>query len=131
MGHALQALAQATDIREATRVDLHLRIMVAAGSQAEPVEGVLVNIAPDGLLVQTPLVVSAGAPVTLSFRMLARRVCEARGHVLWYQDASFEMTLDECNPGMHSFIYEISKLPMSLRQIYLADILHPRIEVSV
>ena len=130
MGQALQALEQASDIHEVARVDIHLRILVAAGSQPEPVDGVLMNIAPDGLLMQAPLLIRPGTQVTVSFRMLARRVCEARGHVVSQQDTNFEVALDERNPDMDSFIHEVSKLPMSLRQIYLADILHPRIEVS-
>ncbi|HWN71819.1 MAG TPA: PilZ domain-containing protein [Haliangium sp.] len=112
-------------------VNVHLRVTVIPRSGAEPVEGELVNIGADSMFVRAPIKVSPGKMVHLRFRMLAKRVCEARGQVVWQQDGGFGVVIEERNPAMDSFLREAAKLTPNLRQIYLADVLYPRIDVAL
>jgi hypothetical protein len=111
-------------------VTVHLRVTVIPRSGAEPVEGELVNIGADSMFVRAPIKVSPGKMVHLRFRMLATRVCEARGQVVWQQDGGFGVVIEERNAAMDSFLREAAKLTPNLRQIYLADVLYPRIDVA-
>lgn len=111
-------------------VNVHLRVTVIPRSGAEPVEGELVNIGADSMFVRAPITVSPGKMVTLRFRMLSKRVCEASGQVVWHQDGGFGVVIEERNAAMDSFLREAAKLTPNLRQIYLADVLYPRIDVA-
>lgn len=111
-------------------VNVHLRVTVIPRSGAEPVEGELVTISADSMFVRAPIKVSPGKTVHLRFRMLTKRVCEASGQVVWHQDGGFGVVLEERNAAMDSFLREAAKLTPSLRQIFLADVLYPRIDVA-
>jgi hypothetical protein len=111
-------------------VNVHLRVTVIPRSGAEPVEGELVSIGAESMFVRAPIKVSPGKIVHLRFRMLAKRVCEARGQVVWQQDGSFGVVLEERNAAMNSFLREAARLSPNLRQIYLAEVLYPRIDIA-
>jgi hypothetical protein len=128
--HALELLTEQPPIKEQPQVDVHLRVTVIPRTGSEPVEGELVSIGPDSMFVRAPIKVSPGKIVHLRFRMLAKRICEARGQVVWQHDGGFGVVVEERNAAMDSFIQEAGKLSQSLRQIYLADVLYPRIDVS-
>lgn len=121
---------QARTVPIVPSVNVHLRVTVIPRSGAEPVEGELVTIGVDSMFVRAPIKVSPGKTVHLRFRMLAKRLCEARGQVVWQQDGGFGVVIEERNAAMDSFLREAAKLTPNLRQIYLADVLYPRLDVA-
>jgi PilZ domain len=127
---SVQAQDQAATVPIVPSVNVHLRITVIPRSGAEPVEGELVTIGADSMFVRAPIKVSPGKMVYLRFRMLAKRVCEASGQVVWQQDGGFGVVIEERNAAMDSFLREAAKLTPNLRQIYLAEVLYPRIDVA-
>lgn len=116
---------------QGSQLNIHLRVTLIPRSGAEPVEGELVSIGPDQMFVRAPVAISAGKTVHLRFRMLSKRVCEARGQVVWQQDGGFGVALEVRNAALDSFLLDLSKLSPNLRQIYLADVLYPRIDLAV
>lgn len=111
-------------------MNVHLRIAVAAGAGAEDVEGELVNIAADGMLVRAPIDAPSQSSIVLRFRMLGNRECEARGRVTAQTNGDLEIGLEQRSPDMERFLGELEKLPVPLRPIYLADVLQPRLDVA-
>lgn len=112
-------------------LDIHLRVTVIPRSSGEPVEGELVTIGSDQMSVRAPVTISPGKAVNLRFRMLSKRVCEARGQVVWQRDGNFGVVIEERNAAMDSFLQDVAKLSPNLRQLYLADVLYPRIDLAL
>jgi hypothetical protein len=133
MAHAVQAYEQLLDRshQRGSQLNVHLRITLIPRTGAEPVEGELVSIGPDQMFVRAPVSISAGKTVHLRFRMLSKRVCEARGQVVWQQDGGFGVVLEERNAAMDSFLQDLGKLSPNLRQLYLADVLYPRLDLAL
>jgi hypothetical protein len=117
--------------QERAQLNVHLRVTLIPRSGTEPVEGELVSIGPDQMFVRAPVAISPGKTVHLRFRMLSKRVCEARGQVIWQQDGGFGVVLEERNAAMDSFLQDLGKLSPNLRQLYLADVLYPRIDLAL
>lgn len=124
--HAFEPVQERID---APQIGTNLRVTIV-NSADNPIEGELVSISRDRMLLRCAETPVSGAPINLSFRVLSRRVCEASGRVNWSRDGEFEVTLGACNEDMERSIEELAKLPLSLRQIYLADILDPRIHIE-
>lgn len=112
-------------------LNIHLRVTLIPRSGAEPVEGELVSVGSSEMFVRAPVAVSPGKTVHLRFRMMSKRVCEARGQVVWNHDGGFGVAIEELNQAMDSFLADLGKLTPNLRQLYLADVLYPRIDLAL
>ncbi len=115
---------------ETREIETHLRLTILHGPDGDPIEGELVSIGRDKMLVRCAELPAPGMLVTLHFRVLSRRVCEARGQVTWSRDGSFGVAFSSVNEALGRSIDELASLTPNLRQIYLADILYPRIELN-
>ncbi|WP_428266960.1 hypothetical protein [Haliangium sp.] len=111
-------------------IELHLRITVLSSPDGEPVEGELVSIGPDEMFIRAKSLPILGSTAQLRFRMLSKRVCEADGTVVWQRDGGFGVGFDSRNEAMDHFLRELAKLTPNLRQIYLADVLYPRVDIE-
>jgi hypothetical protein len=133
MAQAVHAYEQLLDRshQQKSQLNVHLRITVIPRGGAEPVEGELVSIGPDQMFVRAPVAIAAGKTVHLRFRMMSKRVCEANGQVVWQQDGGFGVAIEERNAAMDSFLQDLGKLSPNLRQLYLADVLYPRIDIGL
>lgn len=132
MGQAAHAIESETAGHHPSpsRLNVHLRIAVATASETETVEGELVSIAQDSMLVRAPIELLPQAQVSLCFQLLGDRTCEARGRVIARQDDAYEIVLEQRSPDMERCLDELDKLPVSLRPVYLADVIQPRLDVT-
>lgn len=118
--------------RRHPRVAIELRASLrdeAATSRAS-----LLNVARGGVFVATARPPEIGRQVQVRFRMLATRVCEASGKVVWRTatdgSGGFGVEFERTNHDMDCFLRSIANLPARLHAIYLADVLDPQITVA-
>jgi hypothetical protein len=117
-------------LRRHPRVTIELPVTVASPTRS--IEATLDNVAAGGACVRTEAPAAIGAQVTLRFRMLRDRICEAQGRVVWHSAElpGFGIEFDQRNQAMDSFTSHLAKLPEPLRVVYLADVRDPRVEVE-
>ncbi|ACY18159.1 hypothetical protein [Haliangium ochraceum] len=113
------------------QIPVHLRMTVLPAPTLSPVEGELVSINPEHMFVRAPISPLPKTVAHLRFRMLKKRMCEARGQVVWHRNDGFGIAIEECNQPLESVLLELSDLSPNLRQLYLADVLYPRIDLSL
>ncbi len=132
----MRDLAQAVQTIEATRshprIAVNLKAKLLEGEQKRP--AVLSNIAHGGVFVATSDPARVGADVVVRFRLLALE-CEATGKVVWNDVESdtpgFGVQFESKNQRMESFTKSLLILSENLRPLFLADILHARIELAI
>ena len=125
--------------RSHQRVEVGLSAVLVRSGEATDIRIVLIDLGsggvlirlkraenPDELLPAPPL----GARTTLTFKMIGDRLCEATGPVVRHQNDCFAIRFEVLNQAMQSFTQQLAKLPVPLRELYIADILHPRLELE-
>ena len=119
--------------RKHPRVEVNLESKLFLRADADDgVPAELANVARGGVFVKTANPATVGARVSVCFRMLATRVCEAEGKVVWSNSGrgGFGVQFEKTNHEMDCFMRSLSNLPRKLRPVYLRDVLEPHIRVT-
>lgn len=134
MSEAAEAIESTGNKRRHPRVVVNITATMRAADDEANRDAVVIDVADGGAFIETSRPARVGALVSLTFRMLAERRCEATGRVVWRTTDSvrtgFAIRFEDANPAMQSFTRSLAKLPPKLRSVYLADVLDPRIEVD-
>jgi Tfp pilus assembly protein PilZ len=132
MGEAAESIEPVGNKRRHPRVVVNMNATIAANDENR--DAVVIDVATGGAFIRTSRPARVGSTVSLTFRMLAERRCEASGRVVWRSTedgrTGFAISFEDANPAMRSFTRSLAKLPPKLRSVYLADVLDPRIEVD-
>jgi hypothetical protein len=133
MRDSAQALEAGTNKRRHPRVDVQLAAQLVADEESRSAS--VLNVARGGAFVATDQPPELGAVVRVRFRMLATRVCEAAGVVVWRradgsQEQGFAIRFQRTNHAMDCFLRSMASLPERLHSVYLADVLEPEITVD-
>ncbi|MEM9488024.1 MAG: PilZ domain-containing protein [Myxococcota bacterium] len=119
-----------TEKRRHPRIEVNLHATMLGQQRSDNVAIEVGNFAPGGIYVRTNQTLPTGTEVELRFRMIADRVCEARGRVVWQNGSGFGVAFEVTNEHMDLFTSQLIKLPRHLHLFYLADILHPELAIA-
>lgn len=115
--------------RRHPRVPVKLLATLLPGPDAENIAVEVGNFAPGGIFVKAANPLLPGSIIEVSFRMIANRVCKAKGRVAWNGDAGFGIAFDDTNEDMDRFTAQLLELSPHLHRFYLADVLDPELQV--
>jgi len=107
----------------------HPRVCVNLRATAGDDPVVLADMGLGGLCLAARLSVDVGWHVFVRFRLLRTQVCEGAGHVVWTDDGRAGVAFDETNETLATFLRTLSRLPESLRELYVADVSDPELAI--